>query len=492
MLAYRRIIIVGGGTSGWMTAAALCNTPAFNQSKITLIESKQIGTIGVGEGSTPYLKRFMEQLGFDEISWMRACDATYKTGIKFTHWNNDKSHYFHPFYTAIDVKAAEVFFNQANARRRGQGEQVNGDDYFVASLLARDNCLPVPVKTYPVTNEYGFHFNASKLAKLLADFSRSKGVDVIDAKVEKVNQLPSGDIDSLILDDGACHQADLFIDCTGFKGLLINQISPNQFTSFKQDLLNDSAVTISTQDITQKVYTESSAMEAGWRWQIPLTSRTGYGYVYSSEHKSPEQAEQELVTSLNIQGGVQCRHLSMKVGQQNKAWVGNVLAVGLSQSFIEPLEATALMVTQFSIESFIKAHVGQSITNEQNRNQFNAELSKLIYGVKDYILAHYLTSKRRENLYWQSVTDIDKADTRLEAILAAWSSGADFDACLNHYENELAYFRPSWYALLAGMDYRNDQLVVPHQTVSADIIEAAKKYTHDLYRHFYQVRQYSL
>lgn len=482
----KNMIIVGGGTSGWMAAAALSHSSTFKKWNITLVESHNIGTIGVGEGSTPYLQRFMAKLGFNEKHWMEYCDATYKTGIEFAQWNGDHKQYFHPFYTSMDVETAEIFFNVANGRRRGQGEHINGDNFFISGHLAKHGLSPVPVKNTPAASEYGYHFDAGKLANLLKEFSCENGVKHIIADVTQVQQNQEGEVTSLMLKKGddSSEQSDLygdfFIDASGFKALLIEGALKVPFVSFADELFNDAAVAVSTPPLVKNKqnYTKSTALSSGWMWQIPLQSRTGNGYVYSSRHLSQQQAEIELAEQLSVSvDKVDFRHLQMKIGMRETSWKDNVLAIGLSHAFIEPLEATALMVTQCSIEGFIALMSDKQQKAEDKRVKLNKELSKLLLGIKDYIVAHYITSKREDSNYWQDIKQFNSSSAHLNGLMDSWLSGQDFDAALHNIEQDIAYFRPSWYVLFAGMDYRNQQLSMPHDSVTDELCRQAQRHS---------------
>jgi len=479
-----KIVILGGGTSGWMAAAAISSKAIFKNTEIILIESKNIGTIGVGEGSTPYLKHFMNNLGFEESKWMQACDATYKTGIYFDDWNGPESSYFHPFYSALDVKPAEVFFNFANGRRRGANAHINGDEFFIAGHLAKHNLAPKMNQQLPVEPEYGYHFDAYKLAELLKNYAINNHVKHIIDEVKSVKQDENNNISSLVLSDGTCIEGDFFIDCSGFKSLLINKTLKVPFESFSHELLNDSAVAVSTAhaNLSQlNNFTRSQALSSGWMWQIPLTSRVGNGYVYSSQYLSQKDAEKELAQTLNLNWETSTfRHFKMNVGMHQTTWCKNALAVGLSHSFIEPLEATALMITQWTIEKFIHLMQESDKPEETKKDELNNGVKRLILGVKDYIQAHYSTSKRSDSAYWQKVTSLSPCSNRLSNLLNTWQTGQDIDYFLNQHEQELAYFRPSWYALLAGMDYRDEQLNMSHDKLDDDFLIQAQSFSESL------------
>ncbi len=492
MRSIKKIIIVGGGTSGWMSAAAMSQCDEFKGIAITLVESDRIGTIGVGEGSTPYLKRFMQGLGFNELDWMQACDATYKTGIYFNNWNGDKQCYFHPFYTSMDVKSAEIFFNFSNARRRGKSGPIKGDDFFVSAHLAKNKLSPVPSKLMPVDAEYGYHFDASKLAKKLKQLAIENGVEHVVSEILQVEK-DNGDIKTLNLDNGESLKGDFFIDASGFNALLVGKTLNTSFTSFGEELLNDSAVVVSTplsHGYQGENYTSSTALSAGWMWNIPLLTRTGNGYVYSSKYLSKEQAEKELKSHINEScAELKVNHLKMKVGMRKTPWVNNVLAIGLAHSFIEPLEATALMITQWTIERFIQlAPFNIKIDKnkkEKTKELFNVEMSRLVVGVKDYIIAHYVTSQRKDSSYWQQSTQVNYSSKILQDILKSWNAGEDFDSVIFKHESHLSYYRPSWYVLLAGMDYRDPSCQKEHQLLPLKIKKQAQDYSDGLTKKYY-------
>lgn len=505
--AIRKIIILGGGTAGWMAAAALANNPVFAAIELCLLESDNIGTIGVGEGSTPHLKRFMDNLGISEKDWMEQCHASYKTGIDFINWNGDGQQYFHPFYFQMDVKPAEIFFINANARRRGHGSAVKPDAFFSSGVLAKHNLSPRPNKALPSTNEYGYHFDATELANYLKEYACQRGVKHLIGDVIEVSTTQNQHIDALMLANGERLNADFFIDASGFSAKLIHKTLGVPFQSFANELLNDSAVTVpALMDTTQtqqthdlqnhalqtqaqqaKYHTRATALSAGWLWQIPLTHRLGNGYVYSSRHLSANAAAKELLHSVDLPESTQVRFLKMRVGVSDKAWHNNVLAIGLAQSFIEPLEATSIMMTQFILEKFMSLFERYQLNKQAetlSRQTLNQAVMQLVLGIKDYIQAHYVTSQRSEP-YWLAARKVTISQ-RLTQLLQAWYQGEDFDLLLYQYDQQLAYFRPSWYALLAGMDYRDPKLKRPFEPISAEITAQAIRYSQTLVEQYFQ------
>lgn len=330
--------------------------------------------------------------------------------------------------------------------------------------------------------------DATRLAELLMAFSHERGVQHITGDVVDLTKTNQGELASITLSDHTIISADLFIDASGFSALLIDKALDVPFNDFSQQLLNDSAVAVSTKPLrtTQQTYTQSKALSAGWMWQIPLQSRTGNGYVYSSKHISKEQAEHELATELKLtHADLTFRHIKMNVGMRNTPWMGNVVAIGLSHSFIEPLEATALMVTQRSIELFIALVENNQKTTQQKRESYNGQMSQLLLGIKDYIVAHYCTSQRRDSAYWREAAKVAHKSKCLTQLTTTWLAGNDFDAVLHQHETTLAYFRPSWYILFAGMDFRDGKLCIKHDGVSRELVAQARQRSHYLANHFY-------
>jgi len=456
----RKIVIVGGGTAGWMSASLILKAWANKGTDLTLIESEDIGTIGVGEGSTPSLRDFFRQLEIPESEWMPECNATYKCGIGFPNWstNNGFESYFHPFFSKQDLTTGNAFMQNACIRRRGGDAPAHPDNFWVSTQLAAHKKSPIPQEALPFESDYGYHFDSGLLGQFLKRRALKLGMSHITGTVKEVTQNDNGDIESLITQSNDEIQADFFIDCTGFSAYLIEKVLKVPFNSYKDSLLNDRAVAIaSTLDNSQPIpsHTASEALSCGWAWKIPLANRYGNGYVYSSNYLSEEEAEAELRAHIGPScNNMKARHLKLRVGRREKHWCNNVLAVGLSQGFIEPLEATALMLIQYTIDRFIHyfekgSEKGQSI--DEQRTTYNNKVNANFEGIKDYILAHYHLNTRYDSEYWQANRDNPLLSTRLKTILKAWDDGLDFEAALTQFKGELSYMRPSWYCLLAGM-----------------------------------------
>lgn len=451
----RRVVILGGGTAGWMTACIVARR--WPQAKVTLIESPQIGIVGVGEGSTPQLKHFFDQLGIAEADWMPVCDATYKLGIGFHGWSGRAGceRYFHPFPTSLDGHTAPQFFYNTRARRTGRDVDAHPDHFLLPARLAAAGCAPQPDRNFPFEVSYGYHFDAHKVGGFLAGHATtSLGVTHLQRRVSTVEQDASGDITALLCDDGDRIPGDFFIDSSGFRGMLFTGALDVPFVSFADTLFNDSAVvmpTPRTSDAPVASQTRSTAMNAGWTWDIPLTTRTGNGYVYSSRHLSPEQAEAELRAHLDVGDAGTARHLKMRVGRVAQSWSRNALAVGLAQGFIEPLEATALHIVIATAEAFLDA-VDANGFSPAARDPFNAEIAARYDGVRDYIVAHYRLNQRTVDPtgYWAEARAVSGLSDTLKALMSAWFTGADMAALVEQAGIDRYYNAISWHCLMAG------------------------------------------
>lgn len=434
------------------------SSEAPQRLRITLIESAQIGTVGVGEGSTPFIRQFFARLGLDEADWMPHAQASYKSGIRFPDWSTVPGYqsYVHPFFNAQDLPTGLAFFDNANARRRGHGCDANPSDFFIAGALAdlkRAPLAPPDAQGRPQPTDYAYHFDAALLGRFLQQHAQGRGVEHCQATVQAVLRHENGDIAALQLDDGSRLDADFFIDCSGFRSLLIGQTLGVPFRSWGDSLLNDRAIAIPTAQLPGAELaseTVSAAMRHGWAWHIPLQSRVGHGYVYASSFVSDDEAEAELRARLGPAAeGQTARRLQMRVGCVARHWERNCLALGLSQGFIEPLEATALMLIQFAIELFIETAETQGLRAGQAH--YNDNVSSMFEGVRDYVLGHYLLNTRQDTPYWQAQRALQHPSERLHQLLQVWDGGGDFDAELNRHGAALMYQRPSWYCLFAGM-----------------------------------------
>ncbi|WP_260681552.1 tryptophan halogenase family protein [Aliiglaciecola sp. M165] len=448
-----KIIILGGGTAGWMTANLLQHTLSQHEFTVTLIESPDIGIIGVGEGSTPHLKVFFDTLGIEEQQWMPKCNATYKNGITFKGWSLEPGfeHYFHPFPSRPDRQTAGGFLINSLLRRQGHDVDPHPNQYFLSAYLAKHFKHPKTQAKFPLSINYGYHFDSALLGEYLKRVAIDRGVKHIEAKIDEVKTHLSGDIQALIDENGHSYTADWFVDCSGFAAVLLQKTLGTEFVEYKDNLFNDAAVAIpSAATKPRNVETISTAMSAGWSWDIPLTNRTGNGYVYSTQYIEPEQAELELRSKLGLlDAEVPVKHLKMRVGCAKQHWVKNCLAVGLSQGFIEPLEATALHLVLYTVETFISAFTSGQFSN-QHQAEFNQLISSRFEGIRDYIVCHYKVNSRNKGNYWLDNANNKHLSDSLLHILDCWDKGGDLTQEINRQNIGHYYPAVSWHCLLAG------------------------------------------
>ncbi|MCW8090951.1 tryptophan halogenase family protein [Alteromonas sp. ASW11-130] len=453
MKELKHVVIVGGGTAGWIAANLLAHR--LNQANVTvsLIESPDINTIGVGEGSTPTLKRFFATLGIADSQWMPQCNATYKLNIRFRDWSpgNGIDEYCHPFTSQVDTFTKRAFLVNSRTRRLGLDTHTKPEDFLINGVLSNQGKGPTTPENFPFIIEYGYHFDAMLLANFLSKHAKGQGVVHKQAKVVEVKVDESGDIDSVILDSGEPVHADFFIDASGFRGLLIGQTLNEPFTSFKQNLFNDSAVVMPTPQMDSfKPETLATALSNGWCWKIPLINRNGNGYVYSSDFTDHDSAETELRRHLGLlDADVEARKLSMRVGQRERHWVKNCLAVGLSQGFIEPLEATALHLVQITLESFL-TNVKGNYLDDSKQPEFNHSITHRFERVRDYIVAHYKLNSRHDSEYWRAGRDINTISASLAGILDTWFKKGDLEAEVQRQQIQHHFDAVSWNCLLSG------------------------------------------
>src|ERR1700751_2405717 len=322
-LALRSVVIVGGGTAGWMTALILARSLIERGITITLLESPTVPIIGVGEGSTPWLRGFFDSLGIEESEWMPACHATYKCGITFDGWSTKPGfeRYFHPFASMLDNLTMKQFVHNADARVKGADVEAHPNRFFIAARLANGCRAPKAAESFPFDIWHGYHFDAVLLGQFLHHKALERGVRYKSCHVTQANLAADGAIASVSTREGETIAADLFVDCSGFAGLLIEKALHTPYVSFASNLFNDAAVALPT-PIGESIpsQTISTALRHGWAWNIPLTTRFGNGYVYSSQFCSADEAESELRRHLGLlESDVPARHPHMRCGRGARA-----------------------------------------------------------------------------------------------------------------------------------------------------------------------------
>ena len=442
------VIILGGGTAGWMAANLIQRRWGADGTTVTLIESPTIGIVGVGEGSTPQLKAFFDTLGIAEAEWMPRCNATYKAGIEFAGWSDQPGYerYFHPFPTNLDHLTQGQFFYSARVRRTGRDVPAHPDPFFIPTRIAREGRAPLAPPNFPFSISYGYHFDAHLIGAFLSEFGTARGIRHAEAKIASVELDDAGDVAALIADDGRRFEADLFVDASGFRAAIIEGALNEPHRSFDENLFNDRAVVAPTPLPSEGVHacTRSIAKSAGWIWNIPLTNRMGNGYVYSSRYIDDDAAAAELRAHIGLAEDAEVRQLKMKCGRIERSWVRNCLAVGLAQGFLEPLEATALHIVMNTIESFLDAW------NGQRRDEFNADIASRYEGIRDYLVCHYRTARRSDTDYWRDATSNNVLSDSLKAVITAWFTGQDLEQEVTRQDIGRFYMPMSWHCMLAG------------------------------------------
>ena len=443
-----RIVIVGGGTAGWMTAAALGHVFRGTAMRIDLIESEEIGTVGVGEATIPEILKFNAMLGIDEADFMRATKATFKLGIEFLDWHRDGERYFHPFGVyGTDMEGISFHHFWTKAMHAGNGGAL--EDYCLAWQAAQRGRFAHPSGSpnSPLSGiRYAYHFDAILYAKLLRRFAEAHGVKRSEGKVvEVVQDELSGNIKSVQMEDGQKIDGDLFIDCTGFFGLLIEKTLKSGYDDWSHWLPCNSAVAVPSEKTgtTMRPYTKSTARDAGWQWNIPLQHRTGNGYVYSSAHLSDDEAAANLLDNLEGEALADVRQLRFVTGKRKEIWKNNCISIGLASGFLEPLESTSIHLIQSAITKLITLFPSGP-DDAISRKSFNRLIDQEFTTVRDFLILHYNATQRADMPFWDQVRTMEVPDFLIEKTELFTHSGRVF-----REENEI-FAEPSWLAVMTG------------------------------------------
>ena len=471
----KSVVIVGGGTAGWMTASYL--KAAFgDRLSVTLVESRNVPTIGVGEASFSTIRHFFAYLGLKETDWMPECHATYKLAIRYDNWRAEGHHFYHPFERPRVVEGVSLADWWLHKR---PSEDYDRDCSVIAalcdakrsprqlegSLLALDLGEREPdgmsKSTMAEQNTqfpYAYQFDATLLARLLTGYGTDRGVrhvldDVIDTDVDErgyithVRTKESGDL-----------KGDLFIDCTGFRGMLLNKALGVPFQSYQDTLPNDSAVALRVPmemaDQGMGPYTRASAQAAGWIWTIPLYGRIGTGYVYASDYCTPEEAERTLREFWGpAADDLTANHIRMRIGRSENSWVNNCVAIGLSSGFVEPLESTGIFFIQNAIEQLVK-HFPGGRDDDQLRKSYNRQVANVMDGVREFLVLHYVAAKRNDNDYWRDAKTRTMPDSLAERIEQWKVKLPDEDTVFPYYHGFEPYSYTAMILGLGGLDLR--------------------------------------
>ncbi|WKD50461.1 tryptophan halogenase family protein [Microbulbifer spongiae] len=444
----KSIVILGGGSAGWMTAASLIHA-APKHCKITLVESEEIGTVGVGEATIPPIKQFNQRLGIDENAFLKATKGTFKLGIEFVDWTKKGHSYCHPFgQFGADFDSLPLYHYWLKAK--SEGDHTPLDHYSMAWMLGKENKFDQPLRDprYMMsTFDYAYHFDAALYAHFLKERAMKQGVKRKEGIVKQVDvNQQTQTINHLVLETGEVITGDFFVDCSGFRGILIEEALYAGYQDWRHYLPVDSAVAVPCEHGGElSPYTRSTAREAGWQWRIPLQHRVGNGYVYCSKFISDESATSTLMESLEGRPLAEPKIIRFKTGRRNQMWKGNCVAIGLSAGFLEPLESTALHLIQTSINRLISLFPVEK-NDQLSATEYN-RITLAEYDVlRDFIILHYHATQRDDSPLWQKVSSMDIPE-RLAYKLAQFKHKGHIVYC----EDEL-FKRVNWLAVLVGQE----------------------------------------
>jgi tryptophan halogenase len=439
------VVILGGGTAGWMAATALASLIPQDRCRVRLVESEDIGIVGVGEATLPQIKNFNDSIGVDEAEMMRATKGTIKLGIEFVDWGFKGSRYIHPFGVHGPADMAHVFHHRW-LRALRSGWESDLEEYSFAIQAARQGKFDFP-KTdssrIDSTYSYAYHFDASLYSAYLRRLAEERGAKRTEGKVREVIQDPeSGDIRSLVLESGETISGDLFIDCSGFRSLLLANTLGVGWDDWSKWLVCDRAFAVPSEGDELTPYTRATALSAGWRWRIPLQHRTGNGYVFSSGFIEEDEAVDELFRSLETKALAEPRMLKFQAGRRLVSWKKNCVAIGLSSGFLEPLESTSIYLIQVAILQLLPLLPGKHI-DQRLRDEFNHLIDKEYERIRDFLILHYKLNRREDAEIWRYCAAMEVPDSLTRKIELFRHS-----AFIERYHG--LFSPPSWLSVFHG------------------------------------------
>lgn len=447
------LIILGGGTAGWMAAAAIGKV--FNNSPmtITVVESSAIGSVGVGEATIPDIINFNRVLGVDEREFLKFTQGTFKLGIEFVDWFEPGQAYMHPFGSyGTSIGSVPFYHHWQKLRNSKQAKPLPDYSFNAQASYQKKFTLPVNIPNSPLSEiNYAYHFDANLYARFLKSISEKYGVRHLDAQVTGVIKNPeNGNIQSLVLDGGETLGGDFFIDCTGFRGVLIEQALHSGYEDWSHLLPCDSAVAVASAPLDPlPPYTRATARDAGWQWRIPLQHRTGNGHVYSSSFISDESAAETLLNNIGGRVLSEPKTLRFTTGVRRKAWNKNCVALGLSSGFLEPLESTSIHLIYDAIADFLGLFPTKHLQPEL-ANRFNQlHLDKFTH-IRDLLILHYW-SNRRDGEFWQHCRTMDIPDRLKNKIELYERTGRIFR------EGKELFSDTSWISVFLGQGISTSQ-----------------------------------
>jgi tryptophan halogenase len=446
-----RIVIVGGGTAGWMSAAWIRRQLRAEDYSVTLVESDEIGTVGVGEATLPHIKIFNDALGIDEAHFMRATRATFKIGIQFCDWDRPGDRYIHPFGAFGEPWGGVEFQHHWLRSLKAGGQRFCVQDYSYAVVAARSNAFEFPnedKQSIRSTYAYAYHFDAALYADYLRSWAIERGVRRLEGRVCDVSRDPSsGELRELTLKSGECVAGDLFVDCSGFRSLLLGGILGVPWQDWAHWLPCDRALAVPCERTTPLTpYTRATARRAGWTWRIALQHRTGNGYVFASRFISEDEARATVLAALDGAALAEPRLLRFSPGRRERAWSHNCVGVGLASGFLEPLESTSIYLIQAAVTDLVNLipRPGSTRIDPRLADEFN-RLNEMQYErIRDFLVLHYTANRRIGEPLWDHVRSMTLPETLAHKLQLFRSR-----ATLPSYQYGL-FPRDSWLAVLIG------------------------------------------
>jgi tryptophan 7-halogenase len=443
------IVIVGGGSAGWMTAAALSSLLDPRSVKITLIESEEIGTVGVGEATIPDIINFNAILGIKETDFLRATNGTFKLGIEFNNWGRLGDTYFHPFGEhGVDMQGIDFHQYWMRFQRANPGSSI--EEFSLSAVASRAGKFAMPTndpRSVLSQLRYAYHFDATAYARFLRDYAEQRGVKRVEGKVVEVNlNGETGFISDVQLEDGSKLIGELFFDCSGFRALLLGDALGVDYEDWAHWLPCDTAQAVACERTGDLLpYTKSTAKTAGWQWRIPTQHRTGNGHIYCSSMMDDEAAINSLLADLDGPALGSPRKIRFRTGCRTRFWDKNCIAIGLSGGFLEPLESTSLYLIQEGISKFISLFPSTDMPTTV-RDEYNRQLTQKFEQVRDFIILHYKATERDDSEFWNYCRTMSVPESLTRKIELFREAGRIF-----RYEDEL-FSKPSWVAVLLGQN----------------------------------------
>ena len=437
-------MVVGGGTAGWMSAALLKKVLGETVD-IELVESEQIGIVGVGEATIPPIQHVNAVLGIDEAEFLRETRSTIKLAIKFENWRKQGEDYYHTF-GAPGVSQAFCYFHHFWTRAQQAGFESNLWDYDLNYLCAEAGKFAKLKVDSPVWEmPYAYHFDASLYGAFLRKYSEKQGVKRTEGLIEQVNINPeSGHVESLVLNDGTSIEGDFFVDCSGIRGLLIHKKLGTGYEDWSHWLPCDRAMAVPSERFEETLpYTRSIAHSAGWQWRIPLQHRNGNGLVYSSNHYSDDEAADILLNNLDSKALDEPKIIPFRTGRTRKQWNRNVVAVGLSSGFLEPLESTSIYLIQSAIVRLIHLFPHAGVTTDLV-DEYNRQSQREYELIRDFIIMHYYLNERDDSQFWRDTRNMNVPERLVRKIELFRSNGGLFQDQLD------IFLESSWLQVMLG------------------------------------------